>query len=62
MATFIIDSDNNITAHAGLPPSADNLESFSTAQELAKLSAGWPASRLLETWNSFAGVARPLTT
>jgi Protein of unknown function (DUF3489) len=57
MATFTIDSENNIVAHAGLPPSADDLQSFSTAQELAKLSAGWPASRLLETWNSFAGVA-----
>lgn len=57
MATFTIDSDNNITAHTGLPAGADESQSFSTAKELAKLTAAWPASRLVETWNSFAGVA-----
>jgi hypothetical protein len=54
MSTFTIDSDNNITARAGLPASADNLQSFST---LKKLAADWPAARLTETWNSLAGVA-----
>jgi Protein of unknown function (DUF3489) len=57
VATFTIDTDNNIAAHAGLPASADNLESFSTERELAKLAADWPAARLVEAWNSFAGVA-----
>src|ERR1700722_4278782 len=57
MATFTIDSDNNITAHAALPPGADESQSFSTAKELAKLTAEWPASRLVDTWNSFAGIA-----
>jgi 23S rRNA pseudoU1915 N3-methylase RlmH len=57
MATFTVDSDNNITACAGVPASADNLQSFSTPKELAKLTAEWPISRLVETWNSFAGVA-----
>ncbi len=57
MATFTIDSDNNITSHAGLPAGADESQSFSTAKELAKLTGEWPASRLVETWNSFAGVA-----
>src|SRR5580704_5759526 len=57
MTTFTIDSDNNITAHAGLPASADNLQSFATAKDLAKLAADWPATRLVEIWNSFAGVA-----
>jgi hypothetical protein len=57
MATFTVDSDNNITACAGVPASAENLQSFSSAQQLAKLTAEWPASRLVETWNSFAGVA-----
>jgi hypothetical protein len=56
MSTFTIDTDNNITACAEVP-GADNLESFSTSKELAKLTAGWPISRLVETWNSFAGVA-----
>ena len=49
MATFTIDSDNNITAHAGLPASADQSQSFSTAKELGKLTAEWPASRLVDT-------------
>jgi hypothetical protein len=57
MSTFTIDSDNNITAHAGLPAGADESQSFSNAKELAKLTSEWPASRLVNTWNSFAGVA-----
>jgi hypothetical protein len=53
---FAIDSDNNIAAHAGAPASADNLKTFDSEKELAKLAADWPASRLVEVWNSFAGV------
>jgi hypothetical protein len=33
------------------------LQPFATEKELAKLSAEWPPSRLVEVWNSFAGVA-----
>ena len=57
MATFTIDSENNITAHAGLPAGADESQSFTTQKELAKLTQDWPAARLADTWNSFAGVA-----
>jgi hypothetical protein len=57
MSTFTIDAENNITAHAALPAGADESQSFSNAKELAKLTAEWPASRLVDTWNSFAGVA-----
>jgi site-specific recombinase XerD len=57
MATFTIDLDKNISAFAGLPAGADESQSFSTEKELAKLTAEWPASRLLDAWNSFAGVA-----
>jgi len=57
MATFTIDSENNIAAHAEVPAGADNLQTFATEKELAKLSAEWPGSRLVEIWNSFAGVA-----
>jgi hypothetical protein len=57
MATFTIDAENNITAHAGLPAGADESQSFSNQKELAKLATDWPASRLVDTWNSFAGVA-----
>ena len=57
MNTFTIDSENNITAHAGLPAGADESQSFTNQKELAKLTAEWPISRLVDTWNSFAGVA-----
>ena len=57
MSSFTIDSDNNITAHAQLPAGADQSQLFSSAKELAKLTAGWPTARLVDTWNSFAGVA-----
>jgi hypothetical protein len=57
MNTFTIDSDNNITAHAGLAADADKSLSFTSQNDLAKLTTAWPISRLVETWNSFAGVA-----
>jgi len=57
MSIFTIDPDNNIVSHAGLPASADGSQSFTNQKELAKLTAKWPVSRLVETWNSFAGVA-----
>lgn len=56
MTTFTIDSENNITAHAGLPAGAGESQSFTNQIELAKLTADWPISRLVDTWNSFAGV------
>ena len=56
MSTFTIDTDNNITAHAALPAGADESQSFSNPKELAKLTSEWPASRLVDTWNSLAGV------
>jgi hypothetical protein len=49
MAPFTIDSDNNIVAHAGPPAPGDESQAFSTAKELAKLSAEWPASRLTDS-------------
>ncbi len=54
--TFTIDTDNNIAVHAGVPASAANGQSFASYQELAKLATGWPAARMIDTWNSFAGV------
>ena len=54
---FSIDTDDNIAAIAGIPANTDNLQLFANEKELAKLTADWPASRLVETWNSFAGVA-----
>jgi hypothetical protein len=57
MSTFTIDSDNNIQAHAKAPASGNPAEVFSTPKELATLTAQWPATRLVEVWNSFAGIA-----
>jgi hypothetical protein len=55
--TFTIDTDNNIAAHGAQPASAENMQSFSSHQELAELAADWAGARLIEIWNSFAGVA-----
>ena len=56
MATFTIDT-NNIAAHAAVPTTLENAQSFATENEPAKLAAEWPGARLAEVWNSFAGVA-----
>jgi hypothetical protein len=55
MSTFTIDAENNITAHAELPAGVDESQSFSSAKELAKLTAERPVSRLVDTWNKFRG-------
>jgi hypothetical protein len=57
MTIFSITPDNNITAHAteAEAKSITEAEQFSNAKELAKLAAKWPASRLLDIWNSLPG-------
>ncbi len=57
MSTFTIDPDNNITALVEVPEGAGRSNTFSSEKELAQLIADWPVSRLIEAWNSFAGVA-----
>lgn len=57
MATFTIDSENNIAAHAAIPTNLENMQAFESEKELAKLAVEWPGARLAEVWNSFAGVA-----
>src|SRR2546425_697638 len=52
--TFTIDSENNITAFASRQEGG-GVESFSSQEELASLAANWPASRLVEVWNSIPG-------
>jgi hypothetical protein len=60
MTTFTIDTENNITAFAH-PHDAEAVigsgQAFTSPEELADLAAGWPAERLVDVWNSFAGVA-----
>jgi hypothetical protein len=57
MSIFTIDAENNITAYAEVLAGIDESQSFSSAKDLAKLTADWPVSRLVDTGNSFAGVA-----
>jgi hypothetical protein len=59
MTTFIINTDNNITAFAA-PHQAEAViaagaQPFATSEELTQLAAGWPAERLLAIWNSLPG-------
>lgn len=59
MTTFIIDSENSITAltqqevAAGIP---DGAIVFNSDRELAKVAADWPAERMVEVWNGIPGV------
>ena len=60
MKTFTIDNDNNISAFATAEEAAaattTPFDSFATEHELAELASGWPAERLVATWNSLPGV------
>jgi hypothetical protein len=53
--TFTIDTENNTTAFATRQEAGEG-ESFSTQDELAGLAANWPATRLVEVWNSVPGL------
>ena len=57
MRLFAIDTDNNITAFPAAAQIPEGQEHFGTEKELAKLASNWPSDRLLQIWNSFAGVA-----
>ena len=63
MTTFIIDSENSITAFtqqevaAGIP---DGAIVFNSDRELAKVAVDWPAERMVEVWNGIPGV-KPVT-
>jgi len=56
MTTFAIDNDNTITAYLAGEAIPEGQARFASEKELAKLAAHWPAERLVEIWNSFAGV------
>jgi hypothetical protein len=58
MKAFSIDIENNITVHASAKavPRAEGVEVFAGQKALAELAATWPASRLIEIWNSLPGV------
>jgi Protein of unknown function (DUF3489) len=61
MTTFTINAENTITAFP-TPDLAESAvgtgeQSFNSEGQLAELAAAWPAERLVQIWNSFAGVA-----
>src|SRR5437763_5656969 len=60
---FTIDNDNDIRVHETEAQAEEAVKAAAgsivvrSEKELNKAAAEWPASRLLELWNSFAGVA-----
>jgi len=58
MKAFTIDADNNITFHASAKaaPKTEGIEVFTSEKALGELAVTWPASRLIEIWNSLTGV------
>src|ERR1700691_3697217 len=58
MKAFTIDADNNVTIHASAKaaPKTEGNDVFTSQDALAELAAAWPASRLIEIWNSLTGV------
>jgi uncharacterized protein DUF3489 len=59
MKIFTIENDsNNITLHATVQEAEGvaNADRFRNESGLSKLAADWPASRLVEIWNSLPGV------
>ena len=59
MTIFTIDQDNSIAAVAPGKKADSNPETerFRSAKELDKVARKWPASRLIEIWNSLPGVS-----
>jgi hypothetical protein len=60
MTTFTINAENEIVAFATPEEAAaatqTPLDTFTTQQEFAGLATAWPPERLVEIWNSLAGV------
>jgi hypothetical protein len=58
MKIFTIDKTNNITVHTSVEDAEAvvHAERFRNEQGLAKLATDWPATRLVEIWNSLPGV------
>jgi hypothetical protein len=57
MTTFTIDSENNITAFAIAAEANSNTEAerFASSRQLNRLASKWPASRLVNIWNTLPG-------
>jgi len=57
MRMFAIDNENTITAFPAAEQIPEGQQQFASEKDLATVTAEWPMERLVETWNSFAGVA-----
>jgi hypothetical protein len=59
MLTFSIDTENSLAVHpdkdAAIKEAGPTGAAFATEAQLSDATAQWPASRLVEVWNSFAG-------
>jgi hypothetical protein len=56
MKSFSIDRENNITAFTTRKGAESaSGDTFRSETELSELAAAWPASRLVEIWNSIPG-------
>ena len=57
-----LDSDNNLAVHpdkdAAIKEAGAAGAAFATEAELSEATALWPASRLVDVWNGFAGAPR----
>lgn len=56
MTTFAIDTENTITAYLAGEAIPEAHARFASEKDLTKLAATWSTDRLVEVWNSFAGV------
>ena len=59
MHTYSIDKENSLAVHpdkeAAIKEAGANGAAFATEAELSEATALWPASRLVDVWNGFAG-------
>ena len=56
MKTFIINSENKVTAGAEPEQNATGAARFSTIDELTEMTHAWPMARLVAVWNGLPGV------
>ena len=59
MPTYSIDTENNLAVHpnkdAAIKETGATGAAFDTEAQLSEATALWSASRLVDTWNGFAG-------
>jgi hypothetical protein len=59
MPTYSIDTENNLAVHpdkdAAIKEAGATGAAFASEAQLSEATASWPAPRLVEVWNSFAG-------